>query len=72
MPQDFPLKLSVLWLGPAHNFTATECVFSLLVLPTVLLRCARSFLSSSPLNGYLPPRVSRLRGPRPACHLPDP
>lgn len=27
MPQDFFLKLSVLWLWPVNNFTATECVF---------------------------------------------
>lgn len=27
MPQNFFLKLSVLWLWPVNNFTATECVF---------------------------------------------
>lgn len=46
MPQDFPLKLSVLWLGPANNFTATECVLSLPFLPSVL-RFSRSFLNGS-------------------------
>lgn len=54
MPQDFPLKLSVLWLGPADRFTATECVFSLPFLPSVLLRFSRSFLTGSQLNMYPP------------------
>lgn len=36
MPQNFFLKLSVLWLQPVNNFTTTECIFFppfLLALP---------------------------------------
>lgn len=63
MPQDFSLKLSVLGLGPARNVTATECVFSLPFLPSVLLRFPGPSQAAHDLTRTWPPGVPTSEDP---------
>lgn len=83
MPQNFFLKLSVLWLWPVSNFTAPECVFPPFhPFPTFLCGFHCISLNTVQLKIYLPPRVSDLwlplgfshtltlvPSPRPSCLL---
>lgn len=61
MPQNFFLKLSVLWLWPVSNFTAPECVFPPFH-PFSPFLCGFHYilLNIVQLNIYLPPLMSGL------------
>lgn len=72
MPQNFFLKLSVLWLWPVSNFTAPECVFPpFRPFPAFLGGFHWISLNTVQLRIYLPPWVSDLWPPRGSSQHPD-